>query len=140
MLTPSRYLAIAILMAAPVVARVVPPVAAHTAPRPAGRVFEATAFSTTGITHSGTETHMGIVAADNSVLPLGTRIRVTLAGIYSGIYTVRDTGSKVQGRHIDIYIPDRAAAKEFGKKTVRVRVLHWGDGKPVAPAARAAGL
>jgi 3D (Asp-Asp-Asp) domain-containing protein len=82
---------------------------------------------------------MGIVAADNSVLPLGTRIRVTLAGIYSGIYTVRDTGAKVQGRHIDIFIANRAAAKQFGKKMVRIHVLHWGDGKPVVPAARATG-
>jgi 3D (Asp-Asp-Asp) domain-containing protein len=136
----SHYLATVILAAAPVVMGAAEPIPTRTAPRRTGHVFQATAFSAGGTTRSGTDTHMGIVAADNHVLPLGTRIRVTLAGIYSGIYTVRDTGSKVQGRHIDIYIPDRAAAKHFGKKVVRVRVLHWGDGKPVAPAARPAGL
>ena len=120
------------LVAAPIITPAAP-LAARTAPRPA-YAFQATAFSTEGTTRSGTETQVGIVAADNTVLPLGTRIRVTLAGIYSGIYTVRDTGAKVLGRHIDIFIPNHAAAKQFGKKMVQVRVLHWGDGKPVAPA------
>lgn len=102
-------------------------------PRRAARyIFEATAFSTFGITRDGSETHRGIVAADNSVLPLGTRIRVTEAGGYSGTYTVRDTGAKVQGRHIDIYIPNTAMARQFGRKTVRVSVLRWGSGNPAA--------
>ncbi len=107
---------------------------AHPVRRPARQVFEATAFSNLGTTKAGTEPHIGIVAADNGVLPLGTRIRVTRAGIYSGIYIVRDTGSKVQGRHIDIFIPNTAAARQFGKKTVQVLVLRWGSGKPVVGA------
>jgi len=110
---------------------------ARTIPKRGGHNFEATAFSRFGTTSAGTEPHIGIVAADNRVLPLGTRIRVTQAGIYSGIYIVRDTGSKVQGRHIDIYIPNRAAARRFGKKIVRVRVLRWGSGEPVTAAAPA---
>jgi 3D (Asp-Asp-Asp) domain-containing protein len=60
------------------------------------------------------------------VLPLGSRIQVSNAGAYSGVYTVADTGSKVQGRHIDIFIPNRRQAKVFGKKTVLVRVLRRG--------------
>jgi 3D (Asp-Asp-Asp) domain-containing protein len=72
--------------------------------------------------------HDGIVAADPGVLPLGSRIRVTNAGSYSGIYTVTDTGSKINGLHIDIFIPSRAAAKEFGTKAVGVQVLERGTG------------
>ena len=110
---------------------------AETAParRPSRLIFEATAFSTFGVTRSGTLPNSRTVAADHAVLPLGTRIRVSQAGGYSGIYTVRDTGSAVHGRHIDIYIPNTAAAKQFGKKTVRVTVLRWGNDKPVADPA-----
>ena len=66
------------------------------------------------------------MAADPAVLPLGSRIYVTNAGAYSGVYTVADTGSKIQGRHIDIFIHGAARAKAFGKKTVLVRVLRRG--------------
>ncbi len=88
--------------------------------------MEATAFDRHTITAAGTIPHAGIVAADPSILPLGTRIRISGAGVYRGIYTVRDTGGKVVGRHIDIYVPDAAAARMFGKKIVTVRVLRIG--------------
>ena len=91
--------------------------------------FEATANSVDGITHKGTVTHEGIVAADPTVLPMGSRIRVTGAGPYSGIYVVTDTGGKVIGRHIDIFLNSHVEAKQFGKKMVTVRVLSYGDNK-----------
>jgi 3D (Asp-Asp-Asp) domain-containing protein len=69
-----------------------------------------------------------MVAADPSVLPIGTVIRVRGAGVYSGTYVVTDTGAKVDGKHIDLYVPNRFAAKQFGKRRVSVRVLHWGAG------------
>ncbi|HEY2015548.1 MAG TPA: 3D domain-containing protein [Bryobacteraceae bacterium] len=89
--------------------------------------FEATAYCQSGITKSGTLTHSGIVAADPRVLPLGTRIRVENAGKYSGEYVVKDTGSKVIGRHIDLYIPHRRLAILFGRKKVLVSVVRWGS-------------
>ena len=88
--------------------------------------FLATAYAIHGTTKSGTPAKPGIVAADTSVLPLGTKIQVTNAGPHSGIYTVTDTGSKVRGHHIDIFLPSWARAKEFGRKIVHVRVLRWG--------------
>jgi len=88
--------------------------------------FLATAYAIDGTTKSGTPTKPGIVAADTSVLPLGTKIQVTNAGPHSGIYTVADTGSMVRGHHIDIYLRSWAKAKEFGRKIVHVRVLRWG--------------
>jgi 3D (Asp-Asp-Asp) domain-containing protein len=100
--------------------------------------FIATAESVSGITAKGTHTHEGIVAADPDVLPLGSLIRVTGAGPYSGIYTVTDTGPLVQGRHIDIYMDDEHEAKQFGRQTVYVRIILRGNNeknhKEITPA------
>lgn len=92
--------------------------------------FTATANSVEGITASGTKTHEGIVAADPAVLPLGSRIRIYGAGKYSGEYVVRDTGGKVNGRVIDIYMPSTAEAKRFGRRKVKVEVLRYGGSRP----------
>ena len=99
---------------------------------------EATAFDLSGFTRAGTRPHGGVVSADPTFLPLGTRIRVTGAGEFSGIYLVSDTGAKVVGRHIDIYVPSRILAKRFGRKLVFVSVLKWGQGKVSRPFDRAA--
>ena len=79
---------------------------------------------------SGHETRPGIVAADPRVLPLGTRVRVTGAGAYSGEYVVRDTGRGIAGRTLDIFMPDERAAKRFGRKRVTIDVISWGAGDP----------
>lgn len=83
----------------------------------------ATAFATEGTTSSGVQAQRGVVAADTRVLPMGTIIRVRNAGPYSGTYTVADTGAKILGMHIDIFMPSRWRAKLFGKKLVQVTVL-----------------
>jgi len=97
--------------------------------RPTRFHAQATAYSQQGTTASGEQTRVGIVAADPAVLPMGTRIRVRGQGI-SGTYVVSDTGRKVGGRHIDIFMPSWIRAKRFGKKVVEVRVLKWGDTSP----------
>ena len=100
------------------------------APRPEklnGR-FIATAYSVTGITASGEYTHRHVVAADPAVLPIGSRIKIRRAGRYSGEYVVADTGTKIVGRKLDIYLPSTAECLRFGKKTVRVKVIEVGDG------------
>jgi hypothetical protein len=71
------------------------------------------------------------VAADRNVLPLNSRIRVYGAGRYSGDYTVEDTGGKVDGHHIDLYMPSHAEARKFGRQRVKVVVLHYGDDEAV---------
>jgi 3D (Asp-Asp-Asp) domain-containing protein len=90
--------------------------------------FMATAYSIEGKTASGTRAREGIVAADPKVLPIGSRIRVTDAGQYSGEYVVKDTGRAIKGRELDIYIADDREAKHFGKRAVKVEVLQHGDG------------
>jgi 3D (Asp-Asp-Asp) domain-containing protein len=96
-----------------------------------GVPMEATAFSVAArATATGTPLQRWIVAADPAVLPLGSRIRVAGAGVYSGIYLVADTGSKVRGRHIDVFIPSAAAAKRFGRKIVMVELLTKPESNP----------
>ena len=98
------------------------------APRKA-MVMEATAFThARQATAAGTGAHEGMVAADPAVLPLGTRIRITGTNAYDGNYLVTDTGSAVKGRHIDLYLPSEAEAKQFGTKTVRVEIRQIGTG------------
>src|SRR6478752_5308233 len=90
--------------------------------RPNGR-YEATAYTTPGITASGEQAKRRLIAADPTVLPLGSQIRVTGAGQYSGEYEVGDTGRKIKGRKLDIYIANDVEAKEFGVKQVTVKVI-----------------
>jgi len=97
------------------------------APRLNGR-YVATAYSQTGITASGQWTHRHVVAADPAVLPIGTRIKIKHAGRYSGEYVVADTGAKVEGRRLDLYVPSTPECKKFGVKRVSVRVLEVGTG------------
>lgn len=91
-------------------------------------VYTATAYSTAGTTASGQETHKHIVAADPALLPLGSRIRIRWAGRYNGEYVVADTGSKIEGKRLDIFIPHLASAKKFGRRPVKVRVIKLGEG------------
>ena len=99
----------------------VPP-AAPSAPAVAKPVsFTITAYCLTGITASGTKVGRGIVAADPTVLPLGTVIRVAgLSRRYNGTYTVMDTGSRIRGRRLDLYVPDCAEAVRFGRRSGHV--------------------
>jgi 3D (Asp-Asp-Asp) domain-containing protein len=85
--------------------------------------MRATAYTGNGRTASGKRVRRGMVAADRRVLPLGTKVRVKNARQYSGVYRVEDAGGKIRGRKIDIYMPSRRAAKEFGRQTVKVEVL-----------------
>jgi 3D (Asp-Asp-Asp) domain-containing protein len=107
--------------------------------RPTIYYFIATAYSVEGAGASGKWSHPGTVAADRNILPLNTRIRIYGAGKYSGEYTVEDTGAKVDGHHIDVYMPSRAEAKKFGRQRVKVVVLKFGDDEasPPDPAQKA---
>ncbi len=104
--------------------------------RPTIRYFIAPAYSVEGTGASGKWSHPGTVAADRKVLPLNTRIRIYGAGRYSGDYTVEDTGAKVDGHHIDVYMPSRAQAKKFGRQRVKVLVLQYGDDQASPPEPR----
>jgi 3D (Asp-Asp-Asp) domain-containing protein len=88
--------------------------------------FTATAYALEGITKCGTRARRGIVAADPRVIPLRSKIRVSNAGSYSGVYLVEDTGSLIKGRIIDIKMGSSVECRKFGRQTVTVEVLRWG--------------
>ena len=84
----------------------------------------ATAYCDKGPTKSGVRAQSGVVAADPRVLPIGTVLRIVAPGQpYEGEYTVRDTGSAVRGRTLDIFMPSCARALRFGRRTVHVKIL-----------------
>ena len=132
--SPSRRILFAALVAfALLTAASASPGASGIHRRPTIRYFIATAYSVEGTGASGTWSHPGTVAADRKVLPLNSRIRVYGAGQYSGDYTVEDTGAKVDGHHIDLYMPRHADAKKFGRQRVKVVVLKYGDDEAHPP-------
>ena len=119
--TPATFL-IAILFVAGLAA-------AATRARKAGRrKFTAVAHSVEGKSADGSQARKGTVAADLSVLPLGSKIRVSGAGAYSGEYTVIDSGGGVKGNVIDIYMSSVREARKFGTKKVEVEIL--GESRP----------
>jgi 3D (Asp-Asp-Asp) domain-containing protein len=64
------------------------------------------------------------VAADPAVLPLGSQIRIRgLDERYNGIYVVTDTGAKVRGRQVDLYVRDCREAVRFGRRQASVAIL-----------------
>jgi 3D (Asp-Asp-Asp) domain-containing protein len=87
--------------------------------------YIATAYSLRGRTASGRMVSRGLIAADPSVLPLGSRVRLDHPG-YSGEYLVADTGGAIRGRHIDIWTPSTREAMRFGRRTVKLTVLSYG--------------
>ncbi len=103
--------------------------------------FLATAYCHDGVTQSGVDTHTGIAAADPAQLPVGSVVHIqTGTAKYDGIYTVLDTGTKVQGRHVDLFIRNCDEAQQFGKHPVRVMVLRRGwDPKQSAPKTAVPG-
>src|SRR3989442_1513543 len=87
--------------------------------------YTATAYSLGGRTASGKRVSKGLIAADPSVLPLGTRVRLE-AGSYSGEYMVADTGGAVRGKRIDIWTTTTREACRFGRRAVKLTVLSYG--------------
>jgi 3D (Asp-Asp-Asp) domain-containing protein len=83
--------------------------------------FSATAYCRQGRTESGLRSHTGMLAADPRVLPIGSVVRID--GPTAGVYTVMDTGNRVKGRRIDIFIPNCMNARRFGRRTVRVNLV-----------------
>jgi 3D (Asp-Asp-Asp) domain-containing protein len=105
----------------------------ETGSKSAPRSFEATAYTLRGRTASGVETRPGVVAADPQVLPLGSVVQIK-AGNYSGVYTVHDTGPRVKGNLVDVWMPSNKEARLFGRRNIKLHVLRYGPTKNVKPA------
>lgn len=89
--------------------------------------FSATAYCKGTTTASGATVRTGIAASDPALLPVGSVVSVTTdTAKYNGVYTIMDTGPKVQGRLLDIYMWSCHEALAFGRKDVTVQVLRLG--------------
>ena len=84
--------------------------------------FHATAYCLKGRTASGDHVEPGVIAADPRVLPLGTVVHIR-AGKYTGTYTVKDTGGRIKGRRVDVYVPSYREARAFGRRPVKIKVI-----------------
>lgn len=114
-------------------------VQAQSKPVPGARMeFVGTAYCKGQTTASGASVQSGIVAADPGVLPEGSVVQIDgVPAPYRGIYTVMDTGPKVQGKLLDLYIWSCYEALEFGRRPLTVTVLRLGwNPKNSAPATR----
>jgi 3D (Asp-Asp-Asp) domain-containing protein len=98
------------------------------APAPGARLeFSATAYCKGKTTASGAEVRTGIAAADDAILPVGSVVNIATDNHrYNGVYTIMDTGPRVQGRTLDLYMWSCNEALAFGRKPVQVTVLRLG--------------
>ena len=89
--------------------------------------FVATAYCKGQTTASGVAARNGVAAADPEMLPQGSIVQIEgVPERHRGIYTVLDTGPKVLGRHLDLYMWSCHDALNFGRRPVSVTVLRHG--------------
>ena len=84
--------------------------------------FTATAYCLRGRTAMGHGVRKGLIAADPRVLRLGSKVNIG-AGAHSGQYLVSDTGGRIKGRKIDIWMASCSEARRFGRRTISVTPL-----------------
>lgn len=89
--------------------------------------FSATAYCKGETSAAGVGIRHGIAAADPTLLPLGSVVRVDTADTrYGGVWTVLDTGPEIKGRELDLYVWSCNEALAFGRQPVRVTILRLG--------------
>ena len=72
-------------------------------------------------TASGTAVHVGSVAVDKSVIPLGTRMYIVAGGsVVYGLAVAEDTG--VKGNKIDLFYDTYEECIQFGRRTSTVYI------------------
>ncbi len=81
----------------------------------------ASAYTYTGRnTATGIKPHVGVVAVDPNIIPLGTRLYVE----GYGYGRAADTGGSIIGNQIDIFMEERNQCLSWGRRTVKVYILH----------------
>jgi 3D (Asp-Asp-Asp) domain-containing protein len=79
---------------------------------------DAVAYHLPGRTASGLPCAKGVVAVDPKLIPLGTKLFVP----GYGRAVAADVGVGIKGRIIDVWMPNHAAARKWGRKTVVITV------------------
>lgn len=85
--------------------------------------YTASCSGCTGITATGVDVRNStpnIIAVDPDVIPLGSKVRVE--GM--GVYRAEDTGGAIKGKKIDILMPSKEQARQFGRKNLKVTILN----------------
>ena len=93
--------------------------------------MEPVLFETTAYCETGNPTKSGVyplegrtIAVDPDVIPLGSTVIVYTENMdMLGIYQAEDTGGKIKGRIIDIYMQDESDCWEWGRRPVYIQIL-----------------
>ena len=72
-----------------------------------------------GVTADGTKAKKGVIAADITRYPYGTKMYVPGYGWGE----VHDIGTAIKGDHIDLFFPSEKEAKKWGRKYLKVIIL-----------------
>ncbi|MDQ0216208.1 uncharacterized protein YabE (DUF348 family) [Oikeobacillus pervagus] len=100
-------------------------------PSESGREMHVTATAYTahcngcsGVTATGinlrANPNLKVIAVDPNVIPLGTKVYVEGYG-----YAVAgDTGGAIKGNRIDVFVPSKDQARNWGRKSVKIRILN----------------
>ncbi|HVE78970.1 MAG TPA: 3D domain-containing protein [Gemmatimonadaceae bacterium] len=75
-----------------------------------------TAYCLRGTTRRGRYVRDGIVAADPRVFPLSRYLELYVGDRYLGRFLVDDTGKKIKGTHLDIWMASCDEARQWGAR------------------------
>jgi 3D (Asp-Asp-Asp) domain-containing protein len=75
-----------------------------------------TSYCLRGTTRRGRYVRPGIIAADPRYFPMARYVELYVGRKYYGRFLVDDTGRKIKGNHIDVWLPSSADARKFGVK------------------------
>lgn len=98
--------------------------------QPEGKTFQVTATAYTaecdgcsGITYTGVnllnDRNKKVIAVDPNVIPLGTKVYVE----GYGHAVAEDIGSAIKGNKIDLHVPTKREAYDWGVRTVNITIL-----------------
>jgi 3D (Asp-Asp-Asp) domain-containing protein len=92
-----------------------------------------TSYCLSGTTRRGRYVRAGIIAADPKYFPLSRYVELYVGKKYYGRFLVDDTGRKIRGAHVDVWLPTCREARRFGLKRGTAMLV------PRAPVIRLAG-
>src|ERR1043165_1604617 len=75
-----------------------------------------TSYCLRGTTRRGRYVRPGIIAADPRFFPMARYVELYVGRKYYGRFLVDDTGRRIKGNHLDVWLPSCRDAKRFGVK------------------------
>ncbi|MFY4776358.1 3D domain-containing protein [Metabacillus sp. RGM 3146] len=85
--------------------------------------YTASCAGCSGITRTGIDLrnnpNQKVIAVDPAVIPLGSKVYVP----GYGHAVAGDTGGAINGKRIDIFMPNRSDALSYGRRTIEIKVV-----------------